>query len=102
MQTGDETNRFSRPRALVTDFDVEFVDPNGRVLEAERVRVTDRGSVDMCGDDRRRFGDGPVVRGGGQEFVYRVEDPEAGEWTLRAMPENTIGFAYEIARNEAG
>ena len=84
-------------------FDVAFVDPNGTVVEPERVRVTDRGFVDMSGDRRRGIaGDGSVVRNGGKEFVYRVADPAAGEWTLRVTPENTIGFAYEITRNEDG
>ena len=84
-------------------FDVALVDPNGSVVEPERVRVTDRGFVDMSGDRRRAAtDDGFVVRNGGSAFVYRVDDPAAGEWTLRVTPQNTIGFAYEITRNEAG
>jgi len=85
------------------DFDVSLVDPNGSVVQPERVRVTDRGFVDMSGDRRRGAGDDEyVVRNGGQEFVYRVEQPESGEWTLRVTPENAIGFSYEVTRNEAG
>lgn len=84
-------------------FDVALVNPNGSVVEPERVRVTDRGFVDMSGDDRRAVGDDEyVVRDGAQAFVYRLEDPAAGEWTLRVTPENTIGFAYEVTRNEGG
>ena len=84
-------------------FDVALVDPNGSVVEPERVRVTDRGFVDMSGERRRGAGDDEyVVRRGGQEFVYRVDEPDAGEWTLRVTPENTIGFSYEVTRNEAG
>ncbi|HKJ57668.1 MAG TPA: hypothetical protein VKA37_00435, partial [Halobacteriales archaeon] len=85
------------------DFEVELVEPNGSVVEPERVRVTDRGFVDMSGDRRRAVGDDEyVVRSGGTEFVYRIDEPEAGEWTLRVTPENTIGFSYEVTRNEAG
>ena len=84
------------------DIDVAFVDPNGSVVEATRVEVTDRGFVDMSGDDPRAPTDGEfAVRNGGTEFVYRLDDPEAGEWTLRVTPENTVGFSYEITRNEA-
>lgn len=88
--------------AAPAGFDVAFVDPNGSVVEATRVEVTDRGFVDMGGDDPRAAGDGEfAVRSGGTAFVYRLDDPEAGEWTLRVMPENTVGFSYEITRNEA-
>ena len=82
-------------------FDVAFVDPNGSVVEATRVEVTDRGFVDMSGDDPRGAGDEEfAVRNGGTEFVYRLDDPEAGEWTLRVLPENTVGFSYEVTRDE--
>ena len=43
----------------------------------------------------------PLVRPDDEEFVYRVEDPEAGSWDLQVMPENAIGFSYEIVRNES-
>lgn len=83
-------------------FDVSFVDPNGSVVDATRVEVTDRGFVDMSGDDPRATGDGEfAVRDGGTAFVYRLDDPGAGEWTLRVTPENTVGFRYEITRHEA-
>ena len=84
-------------------FDVEFVGPDGDVVEAERVRVTDSGSVDLSGErsPRARTDGEYAVSGGHSEFVYRVAEPAAGEWTLRVTPENTIGFQYEITREEA-
>lgn len=83
-------------------FDVEFVRPDGETVDAERVRVTDRGSVDLSGDDRRSTADGDyAVRDGGEQFVYRVDDPQAGDWTVRVMPHNTIGFNYELERTES-
>ena len=89
--------------AEAPSFDVDFVGPNGSVVEATRVEVTDRGFVDMSGDERRAATDGEYsARDGGREVVYRLGEPAAGEWTLRVTPENTIGFGYEITRNEAG
>jgi hypothetical protein len=89
--------------AEAAGFDVEFVGPDGDVVEAERVRVTDGGSVDLSGErSRRARTDGEyAVSGGRSEFVYRVAEPDAGEWTLRVRPEDTIGFRYEITREEA-
>jgi len=84
-------------------FEVTFVKPDGTTVTAERVQVTDRGSVDLSEannpsvEQQGEYG----VRSGGQEFVYRVDDPEAGSWDLRVMPENVIGFSYEIVRNES-
>lgn len=84
-------------------FDVTFVAPDGSNVTAERVQVSNRGSVDLSAgnspsvEQQGEYG----VRAGGQEFVYRVEDPEAGSWDLQVMPENAIGFSYEIVRNES-
>ena len=86
-----------------SSFDVTFVNPSGETIEANRVEVSDRGYVDLSGSDNPsavQQGD-YSVRGGGQEFVYRVDDPEAGNWDVQIMPENTIGFSYEIVRNES-
>lgn len=98
------------PRSAETDdpeavaFDVVFVSPDGNRMKAERVQVTDRGFVDLS-DARREpvtTGDSEyVVRGNDQEFRYRIADPAAGQWDLRVMPENTIGFGYEVIRDES-
>lgn len=83
-------------------FDVEFVAPNGSTIEAERVEVTNRGFVDLTGEHSPRTTDNAyAVRSDGQEFVYRVENPNAGTWGARIMPHNTIGFRYEIVRTES-
>lgn len=85
------------------DFDVTLVSPSGTEMTAERVKVTDRGFVDLSDTRREPMASGEsdyVVRGNDQEFVYRIENPEAGQWDLRVMPENTIGFGYEIVRDE--
>lgn len=85
-------------------FDVEFVSPDGTTTTAERVQVSDRGFVDLTGDRRDRYeqsGEDYAVRSGGQEFVYRVEAPAEGTWTVRIMPHNTVGFGYDIVRNES-
>ncbi|WP_327053030.1 COG1470 family protein [Halomicrococcus gelatinilyticus] len=86
-----------------SSFDVTFVSPSGETVEANRVKVSDRGHVDLSDtDDPSVVEQGDyAVRSGGQEFVYRVDDPEAGSWDVQIMPENTIGFSYEIARNES-
>jgi hypothetical protein len=83
-------------------FDVTFVEPDGTTVSAERVRVTDSGFVDLSerADSNAQKQGEYSVRNGGQEFVYRVDDPEAGSWDLRVTPENVIGFSYEITRNE--
>jgi hypothetical protein len=84
-------------------FDVQFVSPDGETIDAERVRTTDRGFVDLGGRDRRSATDDGdyAVRSGGTEFVYRVDDPAAGEWTVQMTPHNTIGFNYELVRDES-
>ena len=83
-------------------FEVTFVKPDGTAVTAERVKVSDRGFVDLSGSNRNeaeRQGE-YSVGSGGQEYVYRVDDPDAGTWSLQVMPENVIGFNYEIVRNE--
>lgn len=109
-ETSDLTLTLSPRHARYIDaadsvrFDVEFVTPDGATIEAERVRVSDRGFVDMTGDrDGRVTRDGGdyAVRDNGQQFVYRVDDPAAGTWSVRIMPHNTIGFGYEVVRNES-
>lgn len=85
-------------------FDVEFVSPNGTVVTPDRVRVTDRGTVDMGAGARPSAPvdeDGVAVRDGGREVVYRLDDPAAGDWTVRIAPRNVIRFGYEITRHEA-
>ncbi|WP_436923538.1 COG1470 family protein [Halosimplex amylolyticum] len=83
-------------------FDVTFVSPNGTEFSAERVSVTDSGSVSLGADDRHdaETQGAYAARSGGTEFEYRVDDPDAGEWTVRIMPRNTVDFRYQIVRNE--
>lgn len=85
-------------------FDVEFVGPDGTVVEAERVRVSQRGYVDLSGErspSAVQRGEDYAVEGSSRAFVYRVDGPDAGEWTLRVTPENTIGFQYELDQAES-
>lgn len=83
-------------------FDVTFVSPTGRQVDAERAQVTNRGGVDL-GERRRpaRSGDSTYATSGGQKtFTYRLEEPEAGSWSVRIMPHNTMRFQYEVVRDE--
>lgn len=83
-------------------FDVEFVNPNGKVIDGNRVKVTDNGFVDLSGEAAQAMDEQDyVVREGGKEFVYRADNPEAGTWHVRIMPHNTIGYQYQIERNES-
>jgi len=83
-----------------TSFDVTFVGPDGSTIEAERVEVSNTGHVSL-GQDRRGGSQGPYTSGGSQkQFVYRIEDPDEGQWTARIMPHNTTEFRYETVRNE--
>ncbi|MFC7142069.1 hypothetical protein ACFQMA_19815 [Halosimplex aquaticum] len=84
-------------------FDVTFVSPNGTEVDAERVSVTDSGAVSLgAEDDRAAERQGAyTARSGGSEFEYRLDDPGAGEWTVRIMPHNTVDFQYEIVRDES-
>ncbi|NHN59936.1 MULTISPECIES: hypothetical protein [Halorussus] len=84
------------------NFDVTFVKPDGTTVDAERVRVSDSGYVDLSESNNpntQKQGE-YSYRSGGQQFVYRIDDPEAGSWDLQVMPEDVIGFSYEITRNE--
>ena len=84
-------------------FDVQFVSPDGDVIDAKRVELTDTGFVDLGADTRSGVRDGEyAVRNGQQRFVYSLDDPDAGRWSLRVTPHNAIGFNYEISRNESG
>lgn len=78
-------------------FDVEFVSPDGTVVDADRVRVTDSGHVDLSADSRSRY---PAASGGEKRFTYRLADPDAGTWSVRIVPHNTFEFGYEITRAE--
>jgi hypothetical protein len=83
-------------------FDVAFVAPNGTVVDHERVTQTTNGHVSLGSGDRRGSSQGPYSAGREQlEFTYRVDDPEAGQWTLEVLPQNTMDFSYEIVRNES-
>ncbi|WP_435176135.1 COG1470 family protein [Halorussus sp. AFM4] len=97
-RSGYGTSSDSEPAS----FDVTFVKPDGTAVDAERVRVSDSGYVDLSeSNDPNAQQQGEYsFRSGGQQFVYRIDDPEAGSWDLRVMPENVIGFSYEITRNE--
>lgn len=85
-----------------TAFDVTFVAPDGTVADHQRIRVSNRGSVSLGGDERRGETQGPYASGGdNQQFVYRVDAPNDGQWTVKIMPQNTTRFNYEIVRNES-
>lgn len=84
------------------NFDVTFVAPDGTTVAAERIQVSNKGFVDLSetNNPNVRQQGAYGVRSSGQTFVYRVDNPDAGTWELRVMPENTIGFSYDITRNE--
>jgi hypothetical protein len=84
------------------DFDVTFVSPNGTEVDAERVRVTNSGHVDLSGDRRPSASDDSTYAAGGEQqtFRYRVDEPEAGSWSVEITPENAMQFSYDIIRNE--
>jgi len=95
-------NRPRTPSASGTaDFDVTFVAPDGSEVEAERSRLTDSGRVSL-GAQRppTQVDDTYAADGSRQTFTYELPDPEAGEWSVRIMPENTMDFEYEISRTE--
>jgi uncharacterized cupredoxin-like copper-binding protein len=97
-------DRYSQRRddAEPANFQVTWVAPNGTTMDAERVSVTNSGHVDL-GNDARRDGmqtQGAYASGGERkEFVYRVDDPQAGDWTVRIMPEHVVQFGYEVVRD---
>ncbi|WP_336036960.1 hypothetical protein [Halobacterium yunchengense] len=94
--------RYGGVEGASADFDVTFVSPDGEEVDAERVGVSNRGSVNL-GENRRASGDDGTYSSGGetQEFTYRLEDPDSGEWSVRITPENAMQFGYEIVRNES-
>jgi len=108
LSASDRRNANDEPAS----FDVTFVGPDGETVEPERVETTNRGHVDLSGDDRRpryRYaaegaadsGSAYADEGGERVIRYRVDSPEDGEWTLRVMPEDTVRFRYEILRDES-
>jgi len=78
---------------------VTLVSPDGETIDAERVQQSKRGYVDLASDsdEASRYGSD----GSRQTFIYRHEDPQDGEWTVRIMPENTVQFGYEIVLDES-
>jgi hypothetical protein len=96
-------NRRTAENAEAASFDVTFVSPDGERIEAERVEVSQSGYVDLGSSPQRGASqDGPYATNGGQtEFVYELEEPAAGEWTAEIMPDNTIGFQYELTKSES-
>ena len=96
-------NRRTAENADEAGFDVTFVSPDGERIEAERVQVSQSGYVNLgASPERGASQDGAyATNGGGTEFVYELDEPAAGEWTAEIMPEDTIGFQYEITQNES-
>lgn len=107
LSANDRRNADDTPAS----FDVAFVGPDGQTVEPERIETTNRGHVDLSGDRRRHryaTADGAAAsesayadRGGERVLTYRLDAPDEGEWTLRVMPRDTVGFRYEIVRNES-
>jgi hypothetical protein len=87
-----------------TDFDVTFVAPDGREISAERVQVRSSGHVSLGAERRPRMqstrDETYAAEGGQQQFTYRLDAPQAGQWSVRVMPENTMAFEYDITRTE--
>jgi len=95
----------NRHRAVETgqdaDFEVTFVSPDGEEIEAERASVTDSGRVNLGAQRRPSQTEGTYATGGShQTFTYELDDPAAGEWSVRIMPTNTMDFEYELTRTE--
>jgi hypothetical protein len=96
-------NRRTAENAEDASFDVTFVSPDGERIEAERVQVSQSGHVNL-GAQRQQGAteDGAYATNAGHtEFVYELDEPTEGEWTAEIMPDNTIGFQYEITQNES-
>jgi uncharacterized cupredoxin-like copper-binding protein len=85
------------------NFDVTFVSPTGDEIDAQRVRVTNSGHVNLGAERRPMPTDDSTYSSGaeGQTFSYRVEDPTAGTWSVQITPENTMQFGYDIIREES-
>lgn len=86
-----------------SSFDVVFVSPDGTTIPAKRVQLSERGFVDLSSshDDTAVQQGDYAIRSGTRQFVYRVDDPAAGTWRVKIMPSNTIGFSYDLVRNES-
>ena len=94
-------NRRTAENADAAGFDVTFVSPDGERVDAERVQVSQSGHVDL-GAQPERNDDGPYATNNGQtEFVYELDAPAEGDWTVEIMPEDTIGFGYELTKHES-
>ncbi|MFB6183731.1 MAG: hypothetical protein ABEI96_04180 [Haloarculaceae archaeon] len=101
LSTGDRYGPESDTKP--PSFDVTWVAPNGTTVDADRASRTTSGYVDLSGERNGATTQGAYATNGGQrEFVYRVEDPPAGDWSVRIMPEHAVQFQYEIVRNEDG
>jgi hypothetical protein len=84
------------------NFNVTFVSPDGERIDAERVQVSERGYVNLGAARPDATEDGAyATRSSTSEFVYELDEPTEGEWTVEIMPDNTIGFQYELTRNES-
>ncbi|MCD2202457.1 hypothetical protein [Halobacterium sp. KA-6] len=95
-------SRYRSADSEPASFDVTFVSPNGTEVAAERVSVTNRGTVDLGSSRRQATTDGTYADSGEhQTFRYRLDDPDAGAWSVKIMPENAMQFSYEVTRNEA-
>jgi hypothetical protein len=94
-----------RPRsdaAAQPSFDVTFVAPNGTAVDVERVERTTGGYVDLGRSEQRQRDDSAYATESEElTRTYVLEEPDAGDWTVRIMPENAVEFQYEITRDEA-
>ena len=84
-------------------FDVTFVSPDGERIDAKRVQVTESGYVNLGAQQQpgaERDG-AYATEHSNTEYVYVLDAPAAGEWSVEVMPENTIGFQYELTRDES-
>ena len=84
-------------------FDVTFVSPDGERIDAKRVQVSESGYVNLGAQQRPGAEtDGAYATDHATtQFVYVLDAPATGEWSVEVMPENTIGFQYELTRNES-
>jgi len=81
------------------NFDVTFVSPDGREIDAQRSRLTDSGRINL-GDRRQpaQTDETYAAERSQQTFSYELSDPTAGQWSVRIMPDNTMSFEYELTR----
>jgi hypothetical protein len=98
MQLSAEQRRQANMAAA--SFDVELVGPDGTVIDPKRVETSNSGHVTLV-ESRAEASNGQYGNAHGEKtFTYQVTDPEAGDWSARIMPENTLDFNYEIIRDE--